>query len=142
MKIFTLAFALFGSGLLFGQSDESDVLKVNTQIDEVVVKKDNVSLRILYADDFVFTHGTGFVEGKESWLKDVQNPNSKFLSRVHDSTKVELHGNTAIVFGRLIVQREREQKIVKYGLLYVRVFERRKKKWQLISHRTTKEWHY
>jgi len=115
---------------------------INRSIDHAVVKKDGATLRKLYADDFVFTHGTGHVDGKESWIKDVENPTKKFTSREHDSTKVELHQDVAIVTGSLSITRNDDSKAVKYGIRYVRVYALRNKNWQLISHRTVKEWHY
>lgn len=115
---------------------------INRSIDEAVVKKDVNKLKQVYADDFVFTHGTGYVEGKNSWIKDVENPTKKFTSRVHDSTLVELHDNVAIVTGSLAITRSDADKLVRYGIRYVRVFALRNKSWQLISHRTVKEWHF
>jgi ketosteroid isomerase-like protein len=115
---------------------------INRNIDYAVVKKDVAILRQLYADDFVFTHGTGYVEGKESWIKDVENPAKKFTSREHDSTLVELHQDLAIVTGRLIISRSEKDKVYRYGIRYIRVFALRNKDWQLVSHRTIKEWHY
>lgn len=115
---------------------------LNQRIDDAVVKKDLALLRTVYADDFVFTHGTGLIDGKESWLKDIEKSTARFISRQHDSTTVEVHDNVAIITGRLMVTREGEKGISKYGLQYVRVYALRKKKWLLISHRTVKEWHY
>ena len=121
---------------------QKTVDNINRSIDEAVVKKDADKLRQLYADDFVFTHGTGYVEGKSSWIKDVENPSKKFTSRVHDSTLVELHDNVAIVTGSLAITRSDADKLVRYGIRYVRVFALRNKNWQLLSHRTVKEWHF
>jgi ketosteroid isomerase-like protein len=134
------------AGYISGYTQATEVQKVvdniNRSIDEAVVKKDADKLKQLYADDFVFTHGTGYVEGKNSWIKDVENPSKKFTSRVHDSTLVELHDNVAIVTGSLAITRSDADKLVRYGIRYVRVFALRNKNWQLISHRTVKEWHF
>ena len=123
------------------QTPDADVLAANGQIDAGVVRKNTKALEKLYADDFVFTHGTGHVDNKASWLKGVQNPEVLYLSRKQDSTKVEMHGNVAIVVGRLDIEREQNEKVSRYGIWYVRVFIRRDNRWQCISHRTTKEWH-
>lgn len=128
---------------LFAQgSTQKTIEELNQTIDNAVIKKDFVQLRKLYADDFVFTHGTGVVDSKESWLKDIEKSTARFVSRQHDSTTVEMHDNVAIITGRLLVTREGEKGISKYGIRYVRVYAYRKKQWLLISHRTVKEWHY
>lgn len=123
------------------QKTDTDVLTANAQIDAGVVKKDMKALEKLYADDFVFTHGSGLVDSKASWLKNIQNPEILYLSRKQDSTQVEMHGDVAIIIGRLDIEREQSEQIFKYGIWYVRVFVRRDSRWQLISHRTTREWH-
>lgn len=142
MKIFLTPILLIYTLLACGQTPEAEVLLANAQIDEGVAKKDIKKLELLYADDFVFTHGTGFVEGKSSWLKNVESPDVRFTSRQQDSTKAEMHNDVAILIGRLDIKRQQKQQTTQYGLWYVRVFVLRSGRWQLISHLTTKEWHY
>jgi ketosteroid isomerase-like protein len=116
---------------------------LNRMIDRAVVKKDIAILQKHYGDDFVFTHGTGDIDSKESWIKNIQNmpEGDRFVSREHDSTIVEPHGDIAILTGKLSVERQSKEKVSKYSLKYVRVFALRKKVWQMISHRTYMEWH-
>jgi ketosteroid isomerase-like protein len=145
MKVlFTCLILIQSAGYIYAQFSETQktIDNINRSIDDAVVKKDIAKLNQLYADDFVFTHGTGHVEGKSSWIKDVENPARKFTSRVHDSTLVELHDNVAIVTGSLAIARNDADKLTRYGIHYVRVFALRNKSWQLISHRTVKEWHF
>lgn len=122
-------------------SEKSLLQTLNQRIDEAVVKKDLPALKNWYADDFVFTHGTGLVEGKSSWLKTVGDTAVHFIVRAHDSLTVEMHGKTAIVHGKLSVKRGAKNGISAYELWYVRVFVQRKKHWQLVSHRTVSERH-
>ncbi len=116
--------------------------ELNQAIDNAVVKKDIAFLEKHYGDDFVFTHGTGHIDSKSSWIQNIGNMGqARFISRDHDSTVVELHGEVAILAGKLSVKRESESKQTSgYALRYIRVFARRNGDWQLISHRTTSEW--
>jgi ketosteroid isomerase-like protein len=141
MKHLTSILIIATSMLSVAQNAGADVLAANAQIDAGVIRKDIKKLELLYADDFVFTHGTGLVDSKASWLKAIQNPEVLYLKRKQDSTKVEMHGDVAIVTGRLDIEREQNEKVYQYGIWYVRVFVRKENRWQLISHRTTKEWH-
>lgn len=137
--------AMLCSTLASGQQSNSDqhpVLKVNQNIDNAVVEKNIEMLKKHYATDFVFTHGTGTVDSKTSWLEAVGRPQTNFASRKHDSTAVEIHDDIAIVTGRLIVTRGDKEKMDSYGLRYVRVYRLTDEIWQLLSHRTTSEWHY
>ncbi len=134
--LFTLPF------LLPAQTREaSKIVALNRQIDEAVVSKDLSHLKAWYADDFVFTHGTGLVDNKTSWLKTVGDTSLHYISRTHDSLTTEMHGKVALLRGKLTVHRKSKTGVAAYELWYVRVFVLRKRQWQLISHRTTAERH-
>lgn len=113
---------------------------LNRAIDQAVIRKDMKLLQEAYAPDFVFTHGTGHIDSKDSWLKSVDNTKTHFLSRDHDSTQVELHDDVGIVTGKLSIARQGADKVVRYAIRYVRVYVWRSKRWQMLSHRTVKQW--
>lgn len=121
------------------QSDSSFLVRFNQQIDDDVVKKNIPSLEKAYADDFVFSHGSGRVEGKAPWLKSAGK--GLFISRTHDSVKVEMHPDVAIVKGKLSVAKTNKEKTDRYHLYYIRVYAKRNNTWQMISHSTTAEYH-
>lgn len=140
---------LLGQTVAMAQSlaPDSAIIKlvdeINRKIDRVVVAKDIKTLEQHYGEDFVFTHGTGLIDSKKSWIESIKKSKG-YVSREHDSTQVELHGDIAIVTGVLTVGRiePAQDGTSKYSLRYVRVFALRKKNWQMISHRTTSEWHH
>jgi len=143
-KLFYLCVLLFFKAVvlpttLFAQTDSIHLIVLNQDIDNAVVKQDSLSLKKWYADDFVFSHGSGKVEGKTGWLKSVAKGN--FISRKHDSVTVELHPAIAIVKGKLSIQKKNADKTDRYYLKYIRVYAIRNKEWQLISHSTTYEFH-
>ncbi len=143
MKKHLLAFILcFATLYLYSQTGKSAIVEaLNRRIDDAVVQKDLPQLQRWYADDFIFTHGTGVVDDKNSWLKTVADPAARYLSRTHDSLTTELHQHVAIVHGKLTVSRENTGRPANYELWYLRVFALRKKQWQLVSHRTISERH-
>lgn len=120
--------------------NELDTL--NRQIDHWVVQKNIGQLEKHYADDFVFTHGTGQVDSKDSWLEAVAKPGTQYISRLHDSTAVELHPNLAILTGTLSVYRKATAPNSNYAVRYVRVYSKHKKVWQMVSHRTVLQWRF
>lgn len=145
-SIILLLFVVVSESLLAQPTEkEKSIIKLiddtNQKIDNAVVGKDVAALQKFYGDDYVFDHASGQVDTKTSWIKTIQNPAMRYLSREHDSTQVELHGDVAIVRGRLSITREDKAGVSKYGVWYVRVYALRKKTWQLISHRSTQEWH-
>lgn len=121
------------------QSDSSYLIRLNQEIDQLVVQKDVSKLKDLYADDFVFSHGSGKVEGKSGWLQTVSR--ADYPMRQHDSVKVELHSEVAIVKGKMDIKRNDRDKQAVYHLRYIRVYALRSNRWQMISHSTTEEKH-
>lgn len=113
---------------------------LNRAIDRAVVDKNIDFLNKHYGEDFVFTHFTGLIDSKQSWIKNIENMgDARFVKREHDSTTVELHNDVAIIYGKLSVVREAKPSQSKYSLWYVRVFALRQNVWQMISHRSTAE---
>lgn len=121
------------------QQDSIFIVDLNQQTDDYVVQKNIASLEKIYADDFVFSHGSGKVEGKAGWLKSAGK--GLFISRKHDSVKVELHREVAIAKGKLTVVKNNKEKTDRYHLYYIRVYAKRNGAWQMISHNTTAEFH-
>ena len=119
--------------------DSLQLLSLNQQIDQYVVERNTTALDSLYADDFVFSHGSGKVEGKAGWIVTVARNN--YPLRQHDSVKVELHPGIAILKGKMSIHRVGPDKTHKYHLRYIRVYALRNNRWQMISHHTTYEWH-
>jgi hypothetical protein len=140
-SIFSILLLLFIqiSSNAMKDSDSSLLLTLNQQIDNDVVAQNLDSLKAAYADDFVFSHGSGRIEGKAGWLTSVKK--GGFQSRLHDSVRVELHPDIAILRGKLKVIKKSATKTDRYYLYYIRVFVYREKRWQLISHMTTSEFH-
>ena len=140
MKMFyllvaTIVFTVSSAG---AQSDSSLLVKLNQDIDQNVVNRNMAALENAYADDFIFSHGSGKVEGKTSWLKSAGK--GLFVSRNHDSVTVEMHRDVAVVKGKLSVVKNNKEKTERYHLYYIRVYANRNGKWQMLSHSTTREY--
>ncbi len=119
--------------------DSLFLIELNQKIETLVVNADTFSLQSLYAKDFVFSHGSGRIDNKASWLNSVSKGN--FIQRIQDSVKAELHSGWAVLKGKLSVQRKGKDKPENYYLYYVRVYVLTKKQWQLASHTTYAEFH-
>lgn len=140
--IFSLLFILTCSFSATAQQEKKDssyLVSLNQQIDDYVVRRNVRVLDSLYANDFIFSHGSGRVEGKAGWLRTVGRAN--YPLRQHDSVRVELHEALGIVKGKMKIEKINKDKTDRYYLKYIRVYALRKNFWQLISHTTTHEWH-
>lgn len=141
MRYLIIFISLFFNGLILiaQNSDSSFLINRNQQIDSYVVEHNTTALDSLYAEDFVFSHGSGRIEGKKGWFTSVAK--GSFISRLHDSVTVEFHPQLAILRGKLSVQKKGKEKTDRYHLYYIRVYAFRKNSWQMISHITTNEYH-
>jgi len=116
-----------------GADELADLRAMDQRIEDAVVRADLKFLESAYAKDFRFTHGTGNIQSKDEWLKSVAKRG--FLSRKVSLVELELHGDVAVTFGRLDVIKSGEGG-EKYSLRYVRVYERRNGRWEMLMHRT------
>ena len=143
-NIFFTPVFLFVSYSLSAQTEASldnKLVMLNQQIDNFVIEKNTKGLDTLYADDFIFTHGTGRIDTKPSWLKSVGGSNSRFLLRRHDSVTIEKHNEFILLKGRMDIERKDQNNLARYYLRYIRVYALRNNRWQLASHTTTHETH-
>ena len=89
MKTLYFLFFFLLSGNIQAQSDTSNTKKIldsiNSGLDRSVVNKDFVFLQKHYADDFFYTHATGKMDSKKSWISKIKGPANLYQSREHDS---------------------------------------------------------
>lgn len=132
--IIAIAGLFFSYSLYAQQGDSSHLIRLNQQIDDLVIKRDVAALDSFYADDFVMIHGDGRTDPKKAWLAAVAKSN--YSTRQHDSVKAELHNTIAIVKGKMLVQKAGAESTAVPYRTYIRVFALRDNRWQLLSHYT------
>lgn len=134
MKYLLLGTVLLWSVITHAQ-DEQHLLDFEKKIEAAVVAADLSFLQKAYADDFRFKHGTGHIDSKATWLKDVEKNKGKFVSRNVDKSEAELHGDIGITQGTITVTRTERS----YIIHYVRVYRKVGNTWELFMHRTVQE---
>ncbi|MBQ1602904.1 MAG: nuclear transport factor 2 family protein [Oscillospiraceae bacterium] len=65
-----------------------------------MIAKDAQGLRALMAEDYTLRHMTGVQQGREEFLRGVQNGTFNYYSAEHDSIEVTISGDTAAMIGR------------------------------------------
>ena len=138
MRSFLVMFLLLGwpVGVTIAQnSDEAVLRSLERAQANAVVEMDFDVLEEIYADDFIFTHGTGEVHDKTRWF-DALSSGRDYLSREHEMIEIELHDDLGIVYGVLLVHAKINEVEGQFRARYVRVYEQRGDRWLLVSHRT------
>jgi hypothetical protein len=131
-----------------GQSAAAaEVLALEQQIEEAVVRGDVAFVSRVLSNDFVFVHGDAWTRGGRPLAEDDR---AAFLRRVADkeylvhdldSVKVEMHGDIAITYGRYVSlfmpqNRNTPSPGKLNSIWFERVYARRNGQWQFLSHRT------
>jgi Domain of unknown function (DUF4440) len=129
-----------------GQSG-AEVLALEQQIEDAVVRGDVAFVSSVLSNDFVFVHGDGWTKGGKPLAEDDR---AAFLKRVADkeylvhdldSVRVEMHGDVAITYGRyvsLFVPPNRNPATPGRlnSIWFERIYAKRNGRWQFLSHRT------
>ena len=118
----------------------SELIATEKTIAEAVVNLDFDTMNKIYADEFVFYHSTGVVEGKDDWLTKLRNGDAVYTARIVDSLAVDFHGDTAITSGRIHLKtKSTNPDRREFTVWYYRIYEERDGRWQMVSHRSLHE---
>jgi len=124
----------------------AEVLALEKQIEDAVVRGDVAFVDSVLASDFSFVHGDAWTTGgkplasddKAAFLKRVTD--KEYLIHDLDGVKTEVHGDIVITYGRyvsLFVPQNRNAAPGKLNSIWFeRVYAKRNGKWQFLSHRT------
>src|SRR5262245_59172540 len=83
---------------------EQEVLKLEQQWQDALLKSDAAALEKLYSDKLVYTHSNAAVDGKASYVAKIKSGASKYESLKRDDIKVVVIDDTAIVTCHWLVQ--------------------------------------
>ena len=123
----------------------ADVLALEKQIENAVVRGDGAFMETVLASDFSFVHGDGWTTGgkpiasddRAAFLKRVAN--KEYLVHDLDAIRIEMHGDVAITYGRyvsLFVAGNPRTPPQLNSIWFERVYAKRNGRWQFLSHRT------
>ena len=150
LTIVSLGFFAWASPV-FAQHGEkepaSDVLALEQQIEEAIVRGDVAFVDRVTSTDFSFVHGDGWTHGgrplmsddKAAFLKRVAD--KEYLVHDLDQVRVEMHGDVAITSGRYVslfvpANRNAANPARLNSIWFERVYAKRNGEWQFLSHRT------
>lgn len=146
MKIFPIILLFLICGISISAQTmtaaENEVAALDRKIQDAIASGDAKTIERFVADDMIFIHGffSGAKESKKDFLAAAKLETKPYIYRKTSAQTVEIHGNFAMVLGRLDVRRQpnaanNETEQICYALNFIHLFEKRKKRWQLISHR-------
>lgn len=118
----------------------TELATLDQQWQQAVVAGDLQFITNRTADDFLFTHGSGAAgESKADWIRKTTQVPRAYLERRVSAQSVEVHGDVAMVFGRLDVRVPGRTDLSPrcYAVQYAHLYALRDGHWVFVSHRTT-----
>ena len=135
-----LATLLLLSGAAAMAADADNIAAIERDVARAVVELDFDVLEATYADEFVFYHSTGVVEGKDDWLRKLRAGEAVYTARIVDNIEVDVIGEQAVSSGRIHLRMDTDNPDRKaFTVWYFRIYERRAGRWQMVMHRSLHE---
>lgn len=116
----------------------SQILTLEKQWAEALVKSDLDALGRLYADDLVYVHSGGNVETKAQFLDRVRAGGLKYQKLDLVNPRARVYGDGAVVTGTFDVSVLVDGQPVNTKVVYTHVYGRQDGQWRLVAHQTTR----
>ena len=114
------------------------MVRLEQQIEDAIRRRDLAFLERAYAPGYRVKHSEGGLQSRSSWLTSART--GRYRVRRVDSLDVEVHGDIALVTGRLYVLPEStDPKFDGVTVRYARLYRRGAAGWQQLTHHSTKQ---
>lgn len=120
---------------------EEEVLNVNKEYGETIVRGDVVAYDRIVADDYIHTGSNGGVVGKAEQLTEMKSTpreDVKIEFGQSDDEKVSIYGNVAVVTGRWMMKGRYKGEEFNETERYTCVYVKRQGCWRLVAEQTTR----
>jgi ketosteroid isomerase-like protein len=136
----TLLAASVAAVALHAQSPAAaDARKTVDAFIAAVKKNDVAAVSSFLADDLVYTHSTGIVEGKKEYLAKLKTGDQKYTGIDFISPKIRAFGDTAVI--NTVARMTGATKGVPFDntLFLMQVWVKQGGSWKLVAHQTTRK---
>ena len=106
---------------------------------QALLKKDGAALARLYHEDLRYGHSSGLVEDKKTAVNHIVTSKADYASVDLLDTKVSVHGNFALVNGRVNYRQVTDGKANDVKLHVLHVWTRTPQGWQMIGRQSTRD---
>ena len=119
------------------QQASKEVLQVEAEANQALVKSDVKVLGRIWADDISYTSADGALVTKADFLNSLRTGELKVYSIVHSDIRQHVYGDTVVVTGYSRSKAETHGKISTGPRRFTNVYVRRDGRWQLVVHHVT-----
>jgi ketosteroid isomerase-like protein len=116
---------------------ESEVLRLDEERSRAMTAADTAALERLMSDDVVYTHSSGRVDSKKSFIASIASGTVKYRRIAPRDVATSLREGFAILTGAVEIDVETGGKVLNLNLRFSNVWERTAKGWQQIVWQST-----
>jgi len=116
---------------------EQELLKLESNWGDALLKNDTAALERIYADEYLFTDSEGVTWNKSQDLANTKSGASKITSFKLEDMKVHVYGEAAVVTGKTILKGTFQGKDISGQHRFTDVFVKRAGRWQCVATQST-----
>jgi ketosteroid isomerase-like protein len=117
---------------------EETILQLEQQWEDALIKSDVDALAKLYDDKIIYTHSSGKVDTKASYINAIKSGATRYQSMKRDDIKVEVYGQAAIVSCHWDVHILSQGNKIDINARYLHVYVQQKGGWNMVAHESTR----
>ena len=121
-----------------GSAVEQEILKLEQQWVDALLKGNADALETLYAEGMIYTHTSAATDGKASYIKKIRDKASVYDKLDREDIKVSVFGDTAVVTTHWRVTSHSGTTVHDTNARYVHVYSKIKNRWQMVVHQSTR----
>ena len=133
-----LAVTVCAAAVAAGAGLEDEVRKAESAWVTAITKNDLSGLEKILANSLVYTHSTGVVDTKASYIDSLRGGNQRYESVTHDDMKLQMFGNTGVLTAKVRMTGKTKGVPFDNQLRVVHVWVKQQGAWQLVAHQTTR----
>ena len=116
---------------------DKELLALEERRFAAMVARDFATLDALAHDELRYTHSSGVMDGKASWLESMRSGRVKYKSARCSEQKVCIYGDTALITGRAHIEAEIGGQPKALKLAFLNAWTRTAQGWQFVAWQST-----
>ncbi|MFN2645092.1 MAG: nuclear transport factor 2 family protein [Burkholderiales bacterium] len=116
---------------------EKDILALEDERFSAMIARDFPRLQLLVHDELMYTHSSGVVDGKASWLDSMKSGRVKYKKANCSERKVRMFGDTALITGRAQLEAEIGGEAKTLRLLFLNAWTKTPQGWKFVAWQST-----
>lgn len=112
---------------------EKEILGLEDQRYAAMIAKDEAALEKCFGDDLIYTHSSGAVDTKASYIAAIKGGKFNYIKCDRFEEKVRVYGDTALVSGRAVFEAVVEGAPRTLRLRYLNVWTKAQSGWKFVG---------